>query len=127
MKIKWLLLLIFFVTISAFNLKSSLDFNSLSINIENNNKIYKPNDVVFYTINICSNENIENFEVVPEIIGKNQDSKVDYNFNFKTKTVTINYFYVIPDDLKNVTSIKIFFSVKNKSKEKIIEKIIKLQ
>jgi len=126
MKINWLIILVFFILLSAFNLRNSFDFKSPSIKIETKDAVYKAGDVVFFTINICATEYIDSFKITPEVIGKNKDSEVIYNFDFNTKTVTISYFYVIPE-ITQISSINIIFLVNDKSNDNLVVKKILLK
>jgi len=124
MKLNILIISLFFIILSAFTFQNSFNINAPSIKIETNNNVYKSGEIVYFTINICSSEYLEYFEVTPEIIGSNNDSKVNFNFNQETKAATINYFYVIPENLRDIEKINISFIIRDKNKERTVEKEI---
>jgi len=124
MRTNVLIISLLFITLSAFTLQNSFNINAPSMKIESKIGAFKPGDVVYYTINICSSDFLEYFEVSPDIIGSNNDSKVNFNFNQDTKVATINYFYVIPENIKDIEKINISFIIRDRNKERVIEKEI---
>lgn len=127
MKIKLVVILLLFIVLCAFSLNNSLEVNAPTMKIDMTDKIYQPGDIVYYTINICSVDYLDYFEVTPEILGCNNDSHVNFNFENETKAATINYFYVIPENLKDVENIEISFLIRDGNNEKILKKEIKLK
>lgn len=117
-------ILLLFILLSAFTFNSPLNLDAPSMKIETKDKYYKPGEIVYYTINLCSSEYLEYFEVLPEIVGCNKDSKVNLCFDRESKVATINYFYVIPENLKDVEEINISFIIRDKRSNKKIDKMI---
>ena len=74
MKSSWLIILLIIVVGSTINLGSTIKFGTPSIELVGNEEFAGKNgDVFIYSIKLRSNENLINFKVVPNIMGKNQD------------------------------------------------------
>jgi hypothetical protein len=127
MKTNIAVIIFLFIILSAFSLNNTFNINAPSMKIDTRDVIYEAGEIVYFTINICSSDYLEYFEVSPDIIGCNNDSKVNLNFNNETKAATINYFYVIPENLKDVNKINISFIIRDKQNERILEKEILLK
>ncbi|MEA2042647.1 MAG: hypothetical protein U9N85_08865 [Bacteroidota bacterium] len=108
MKISWLILIVLFFGLTAFNLNVTFDGNNPSVKVD----IYTisnplaEEDVIRFSIRLCSADNLENFSIVPFVQDKN-NSALHYSFNHNVKQASINYFYTVS---KNTTQKKIKFS-----------------
>ena len=123
MNIRALLVFFVFIGLTAFNLSETYIDNSPSIKIVSGEN-YDENNFVF-SIKLCSDENLINFSVTPEIIGENDDAAFNYDFADNTKSAVINYFYVVPLKFKALDKIKIdFILTDNKSVTKISKTLI---
>ena len=128
MKTKWLLLLIITIVFSLFNYSGTIKFQTPSIQIHRTGKNFMPGEIVFYSVNINSNEYLKNLRIVPSIDGDNKDANYNYKFNVNTKQATINYFYAIPKELKKDTKIiNLKFILTDKNKTKVVTKQIKIK
>ena len=99
MQTKWLLILSISIIFSAFNYSEPINFRTPTIQILKTKDNYQAGEIIFFTININSNEYIEKFEIEPNIKGANNDAKKKFNFDIDTKQATINYFYAILEGL----------------------------
>ena len=126
-KTKWFLMLSLSVIFSAFNYSEPLNFHTLTIQILATKDNYNAGEIVFFTININSNEYIEKFEIEPSIKGANDDAIKKFNFDIDTKQATINYFYAIPKDIKKNKTIIFTFNITDKATTETIEKQIRIK
>ena len=120
MKISWLIILISFIGLTAFNLNDTFDGNnpSVKIDFESEQNSFSKGDIVRISIRLCSAENLESFSVEPDFLG-NENSSLKYSFNNNTKQASINYFYTVPENIKNK---KISFTFILKDNNNITEK-----
>jgi len=126
MKNKWFLLIIVFLILSAFTTSEILKINAPSITILDNGNIFKPGEIVYYTVNISSIDYLDLFEVEADVLSADNKKNSSFTFEDKTKKATINYFYVIPSNIQTST-INIKFTIKDKENLRVVEKQIKIK
>jgi hypothetical protein len=68
-------------------------------------------DVISYIIKFTSKDCLKKLNISPSVLGSNEDSQLEYIFDENSHIVTINYFYVIPDNLINVSTITLTLTV----------------
>ena len=125
MNTKWLLLLIISAVFSAFNYSGTIKFQTPSIQIHQTGNNFQSGEIVFYSININSNEYLKNLKIEPSIAGENKDANYNFNFKVNTKQASINYFYAIPKELKEETkTIQLKFILSDETKTKTVTKQI---
>ncbi len=125
MKNKLFLLIIVFLVLSAFTTSEILKINEPAVTILDNGNIFEPGDIVYYTVNISSINYLDQFEIEADVKSAYNKKNSSFTFEDKTKKATINYFYVIPSDIKSNT-INIKFTIKDKKNLRIVEKKIKI-
>lgn len=127
MKTKVLIIIVAFVSLTAFNLSNTFDFNNPSIKIigDKTEKIGAGQMVVF-SVMLCSHDNLVNFSVHPNIIGVNSDSLINFDFDKNTKQASLNYYYIVPENLKKNQKIEIVFQLKDSKTKTIKNQIIQL-
>lgn len=122
MRFSWLILCIIFVILSAFNYSDSFELQNPSVKIISEEINYSPGEVIFFSVRLCSTNNLQNFKVIPDTPGLNEDFELDYDFKGNIKQATVNYFYAIPKNVKDLKKIKFKFilqdSNNNITKEK---------
>jgi cytochrome c-type biogenesis protein CcmE len=127
MKLNGLAIIISFVSLTAFNLINTFDFNNPSIKIVSEKKTEsKPGETIVYSLMLCSPENLVNFSVTPSIKGSNDDSELKFDFDENTKQASLNYFYVVPDNVQEKKQIEINFLLRDKKSETLKKEIIKI-
>ena len=128
MKLNWLVIIIFFVILSAFNIKSTFEFSNSSVRILSEEvNVSKKGDVIVFSLSLSSANNLQSFSVTPDIVGLNPDSELKYTFNNSTKQATVNYFYAIPENLDKNQEITFKFTLQDSKKTYISEKNVKLK
>jgi hypothetical protein len=127
MKSNWLIILLIFVAGSTVNLGSSLRYGNPSIEFMRNNEFEgKNNDVFTYSIKLRSNEKLVNFKVSPSIKGQNKDSEFEFLFDENTHQASVNYMYVLPEEV-NSGEVVITFTLTDSKESNIKTKIINLK
>lgn len=103
MKINRLIILILFVGLTGFNLGTTFDFHSPSITVSDQ-VIEQTNTgkVVILSLSLCSSENLESFSIKPDKAGLNNDSDLEFIFNNNSKQASVNYYYSVPEDVKEL-------------------------
>lgn len=121
MKLKYLSIAIIFVILTAFNISNTYELAKTTINITvEEANINKAGDMVIFSVSLYSSDNLQSLSITPSNIGLNEDSMLKYTFNNSTKYATINYFYVVPANYKDLSEIS--FNFKLESGNKMIEK-----
>lgn len=125
MKISWLIILILFLALSAFNISSTFDGNnpSVKISMEDGEREYRAGEIIRFSIRICSADNLESFVINPELLN-DENSNLKYSFNSNTKQASINYFYTVPKDISG-RDIRFSFKLKDNSNE--INKVMQIR
>lgn len=127
MKSSWLIILLIIVVGSTINLGSTLRFGTPSIELVGNEEfVGKNGDVFIYSIKLRSNENLINFKVVPSITGKNQDSEFNYVFDENTNQAFVNYIYVLPEDVEDISNVILTFTLSDSKESNIRTKVINI-
>ncbi|RLD66447.1 MAG: hypothetical protein DRI95_06730 [Bacteroidetes bacterium] len=127
MKSSWLIILLIIVVGSTINLGSTIKFGTPSIELVGNEEFAGKNgDVFIYSIKLRSNENLINFKVVPNIIGKNQDCEFNYVFDENTNQAFVNYIYVLPEELEDISEVILTFTLSDSKESNIRTKVINI-
>ncbi|MEN8121441.1 MAG: hypothetical protein ABFS35_13905 [Bacteroidota bacterium] len=127
MKSSWLIILLIIVVGSTINLGSTLKFGTPSIELVGNEEFAGKNgDVFIYSIKLRSNENLINFKVVPSIIGKNKDCEFNYVFDENTNQAFVNYIYVLPEDVEDISKVILTFALSDSKESNIRKKVINI-
>ncbi len=110
MKFSWLILCIVFVVLSAFNYSDAFELNNPSVKIISEEiNTDSPGDVIVFSVRLCSTNNLQSFTVTPDIPGLNDDFELNYDFSENIKQATVNYFYAVPKNVKELKKIKFKF------------------
>ncbi len=117
MKTKWLIILILFIGLSAFNFMDTFDSNnpSVKIFIEDGDRSYKSGETIRFSIKVCSAYNLKTFMVNSDH-ENDKNSKLLYRFDHNTKQALINYFYTVPADMQT-KNIQFKFKLRDNNKE----------
>lgn len=122
-KVKQIIVILIFVGLTAFNISGTFELNNPSMKInEEDVNIKQVGDMVIYTISLCSSNNLKSFSVSPSVSGLNTDSQLKYVFNGTTKHATINYFYAVPKNYKELKKIKFNFELQDSRSVVVREK-----
>lgn len=125
MKSNWLIILLIIVAGSTINLGSTFRFGTPSIEFVGNEEFSGKNgDVFIYSIKLRSNENLVKFDVVPSIIGENQDSEFNYVFDENTNQAFVNYLYVLPKNVEDINQVVLTFTLSDSKESNIRTKVI---
>ncbi len=128
MKSNWLIILLVIVAGSTINLGSTLKFGTPSIEFVGNEEFSGKNgDVFIYSIKLRSNDNLVNFNVIPSIIGENQDCKFNYVFDENTNEAFVNYLYVLPEDANDIKEVVLTFMLSDSKESNIRTKVISIK
>lgn len=103
------IIIFIFIIIFVFSVVScSFNFSNTKIEIEklSKNEI-KNKDLFTYKIKIRANDNLKYFIILPSIKGLNNDSKLIYSFNEKTRYAELDYFYLMPNNIKSKKTVKL--------------------
>lgn len=103
MRISKLVIIVFFVGLTGFNLSSTFDFRNPSITVSS--EIIEETSqgkILILSLSLCSSDNLESFSIQPDVEGLNQDSELQYVFNNTTKQASVNYYFSAPDNLDKV-------------------------
>ena len=128
MKSNWLIILLVIVAGSTINLGSTLKFGTPSIEFVGNEEFSGKNgDVFIYSIKLRSNDNLVNFNVIPSVIGENQDCKFNYVFDENTNEAFVNYLYVLPEDANDIKEVVLTFMLSDSKESNIRTKVINIK
>jgi len=128
MKSNWLIILLIIVAGSTINLGSTLRFGTPSIEFVGNEEFSGKNgDVFIYSIKLRSNDNLVKFDVVPSIMGGNQDCKFNYTFDKSTNQAYVNYLYVLPEDVDDISEVVLTFTLSDSKEANIRTKVINIK
>ena len=128
MKSNWLIILLVIVAGSTINLGSTLRFGTPSIEFVGNEEfIGKNGDVFIYSIKLRSNDKLVKFDVIPSIVGGNQDSEFNYVFDENTNQAFVNYLYVLPEDVEGISEVVLKFKLSDSKELNIRTKVIKIK
>ncbi len=128
MKSNWLIILLVIVAGSTINLGSTLKFGTPSIEFVGNEEFSGKNgDVFIYSIKLRSNDNLVNFNVIPSVIGENQDCKFNYVFDENTNEAFVNYLYVLPEDANDIKEVVLTFMLSDSKESNIRTKVISIK
>jgi len=104
-------ILLLSIGISVFNLNETFDDNgssSLKIYTENDNSA-KPGEIIYFTANLCSVENLDNFNVETSQPSANGEENFSFSFNERTTSAAVNYYYIVSENAKIGSEITITF------------------
>ncbi|MBN1251812.1 MAG: hypothetical protein JXR51_13440 [Bacteroidales bacterium] len=125
MKTNWLIILLIIVAGSTINLGSTLKIGNPSIEFVNDKGfIGKNGDLFVYSIKLRSNENLVNFKVKPSVKGINEDCDLDFYFDENTHQAVVNYFYVLPENVKDASKVVLTFTLTDSKESNIKTKVI---
>jgi hypothetical protein len=125
MKTNVLIILIGFVSLTAFNLAGTFDLNNPSIKIivDKHGEVKKGETIVF-SVMLCSPNSLVNFSIKPNILGSNPDSQINFDFDENTKQASLNYFFIVPDNLKGKKNLEFEFHLKDINSETVKKEVI---
>jgi len=127
MKSNWLIILLVIVAVSTINLGSTLKFGTPAIEFVGDEEfIGKNGDVFIYSIKLRSNENLVKFDVAPSIVGGNKDCEFNYVFDKNTNQAYVNYLYVLPEDVEDISEVVLTFTLTDSKESNIRTKVIKV-
>ena len=125
MKFSNLVILIIFVSLSAFKINDTFEMNNPSVKIISEEiDIKQAGDIIVFSVKLCSADNLKIFSITPSLKGQNEDSELKYIFNSNTKHATINYYYVVPENFKDNEELQFSFYLEDSSKKVVVEKNI---
>ncbi len=128
MKSNWLIILLIIVAGSTINLGSTLRFGTPSIEFVGNEEFTGKNgDVFIYSIKLRSNDNLVKFDVVPSIMGENQDCEFKYTFDENTNQAFVNYLYVLPEDVEDISEVVLTFTLSDSKEANIRTRVINIK
>lgn len=128
MKRKWYILTIIFVILTAFTTAEIISIGTPSVSITSNGNSFEPGDVVYYTINISSVNYLDCFEVKTKQPDESKKNKLaSFCFDENTKKATATYFYVIPDNIEDNSTIDLEFIIKDKKQIQTVQKKVYVQ
>lgn len=128
MKFNWLIIIIFFVIVSAFSFSGTFEMNNPSVKIISEKPdIYNSGDIIVFSVKLCSSDNLQSFLIIPDIPGSNEDSELRYTFNENSKQATVNYFYVVPQNINVVKKISFKFILQDANNNIVKKRIISLK
>ena len=128
MKSNWLIILLIIVAGSTINLGSTLRFGTPSIEFVGNEEFSGKNgDVFIYSIKLRSNDHLVKFDVVPSIMGGNQDCEFNYTFDKNTNQAYVNYLYVLPEDVDDISEVVLTFTLSDSKEANIRTKVINIK
>jgi hypothetical protein len=115
MRINWIILLIAFLGLTAFNLTTTFDSGNPSVKVsaDQNFISQQSGDIIKFTVEICSAENLESFKIEPDFLGE-ENTALKYHFNSNSKQASVIYFYTIPTDFDK-REINFSFSLEDNS------------
>jgi len=128
MKSNWLIILLVIVAGSTINLGSTFKFGTPSIEFVGNEEFTGKNgDVFIYSIKLRSNDNLVKFNVVPSIVGENLDCEFNYVFDENTNQAFVNYLYVLPKDVDDISEVVLTFMLSDSNESNIRTKVINIK
>ena len=128
MKSNWLIILLVIVAGSTINLGSTLKFGTPSIEFVGKEEFTGKNgDVFIYSIKLRSNDNLVKFNVVPSIVGENLDCEFTYVFDENTNQAYVNYLYVLPKDVDDISEVVLTFMLSDSKESNIRTKVINIK
>ena len=128
MKSNWLIILLVIIAGSTINLGSTLRFGTPYIEFVGNEEfIGKNGDVFIYSIKLRSNDNLVKFNVVPSIVGENLDCEFNFVFDENTNEAYVNYLYVLPKDVDDISEVVLTFMLSDSKEQNIRTKVINIR
>lgn len=126
MKINWIILIISFLGLSAFNFITTFDGNNPSVKIRTQitDDTNDSSEIIKFTVEICSAENLESFQIFPKFSEANESADLQYRFASNTKQASVVYYYTVP---KNTTQVELSFKFMLEDKAGVHNKIKKIQ
>ncbi len=67
------------------------------------------------------------FDVVPSIMGGNQDCEFNYTFDKNTNQAYVNYLYVLPEDVDDISEVVLTFTLSDSKEANIRTKVINIK
>jgi hypothetical protein len=97
MRINWIILLTLFLGLTAFNLTTTFEPGNPSVKVSTEKDFIsqQSGDIIKFSVEICSAENLESFNIEPDFLGE-ENTALKYHFNSNTKQASVIYFYTIP-------------------------------
>jgi len=126
MKLNWLIILIVFLSATAFDFNQRYSGNNLSIRIDSKDVIKSAQGKVYvYTISIYSPERLQNFRIEPSVMGENSDSRTSFEFSSVVRKAQVTYYYAVPDSISN-KEVKILFLLSDANSQISFEDLVKM-
>ncbi len=114
MKTNWLIILFVFISTNTFNASSIFEISSPSIKVERTKILaQKQGEIIQFVVNFSSCENLKQFKITPSIKGANEDSQISYTFDENLRKASLNYFYVMPENLANENTVTLTFTLED--------------
>ena len=125
MKTNWLIILLVIVSASTINLGSTLRSGTPAIEFVGYEEFSgKNSDIFIYSIKLRSKENLVNFNVMPSVLGENNDCKINYYFDENTNQAYVNYLYVLPKNKEHLNEVTLTFTLSDSKESNMCKKVI---